>query len=593
MAYTFTRTGAQIEEIHNTVEDPKSNAQFSDDIRTIAGEYRGLWPDTGGSANKGDTYQTQSGGVPTGQYFTALQNTTVDPVGDDVNWRLINSAAMMDRGVVAVDSIADLLALPEGQRKEGLRYLVKGYHAGRATGGGDFYWDAASEEADNSGTVFEVEGVTTGRWIRARNSDRATLDATWFGAIPDYDPALASGTDNSPAQLLADDYAHEVGANVEYPPGNYRFTQPLARKATHVGADKAHSYLDRRCTFYLDNDTPQTWLTSRGHGGSPWRSRDIEYIDFISVQNRIHKLFDANMYRGFIRNVYINGFDVGFDIDGVYVNLINVHCHNNNIGIYPRPLRFSPNKPSTMFNFDGVICMGNDIGFLYEHRLLGGTAPNDNDLLSLSMNNCGFEQNASHGFKITQRIWYFTTQNCWSESNGVGYEITGPGTDWTDIASRWDDDVLIESPVARLASISSGLIRKDRARNKFRSGVYVNQLMTGTVELNSAGEVISMSDMPLTVGILPDNTVRLTHDATGGVGYLELPHINVTPMTRGTHLSYSVAFDNTIDAGRVNAAGRITQINVRCFDPSDPSVSVLPAWTLITVGWTSGTNMPY
>ena len=85
MAYTFTRTGAQIEEIHNTVEDPKSNSQFSDDIRTIAGEYRGLWPGTGGSANKGDTYQTQVGGTPAGEYYTALQNTSVDPVGDDVN----------------------------------------------------------------------------------------------------------------------------------------------------------------------------------------------------------------------------------------------------------------------------------------------------------------------------------------------------------------------------------------------------------------------------------------------------------------------------------------------------------------------------
>lgn len=49
--------------------------------------YQGLWPDTGGSANKGDTYQTQVSGTPTGQYFTALQNTTANPVGDNVNWR--------------------------------------------------------------------------------------------------------------------------------------------------------------------------------------------------------------------------------------------------------------------------------------------------------------------------------------------------------------------------------------------------------------------------------------------------------------------------------------------------------------------------
>lgn len=49
--------------------------------------YQGLWPDTGGSALKGETWQTQVDGTPTGEYFTALRNTTVDPVNDNVNWK--------------------------------------------------------------------------------------------------------------------------------------------------------------------------------------------------------------------------------------------------------------------------------------------------------------------------------------------------------------------------------------------------------------------------------------------------------------------------------------------------------------------------
>lgn len=57
----------------------------------IADPYKGLWPDVGGSANKGDVYQTQVGGIGTGQYFTALQNTTVDPVNDDINWRDVDT----------------------------------------------------------------------------------------------------------------------------------------------------------------------------------------------------------------------------------------------------------------------------------------------------------------------------------------------------------------------------------------------------------------------------------------------------------------------------------------------------------------------
>jgi hypothetical protein len=110
MAYIFTRAGAQIEEIHNTVDDPKSNAQFSDDIRTIAGEYRGLWPDTGGSANKGDTYQTQVGGTGTGQYFTALQNTTVSPVSDNVNWiSIIGVGSIGSYTDITYSSVSDMV----------------------------------------------------------------------------------------------------------------------------------------------------------------------------------------------------------------------------------------------------------------------------------------------------------------------------------------------------------------------------------------------------------------------------------------------------------------------------------------------------
>lgn len=71
-------------------------------------------------------------------------------------------AAMVARGVVAVDSIADLLALPAGQRKEGLRYLVKGYHpplnylAQPFFGGGVLYWDAARSATEHNGvSIFD------------------------------------------------------------------------------------------------------------------------------------------------------------------------------------------------------------------------------------------------------------------------------------------------------------------------------------------------------------------------------------------------------------------------------------------------------
>src|SRR5690554_3097030 len=100
-------------------------------------------------------YVTTGAGIP--------EDDALVPAGDAVLRQDLSDpdkgAAMVARGVVAVDSIADLLALPEGQKKEGLRYLVKGYHAGSDAGGGEFYYDPddTTTPADG-GTVFEVIG---------------------------------------------------------------------------------------------------------------------------------------------------------------------------------------------------------------------------------------------------------------------------------------------------------------------------------------------------------------------------------------------------------------------------------------------------
>ena len=64
-----------------------------------------------------------------------------------------NGALMLGRGVVAFDSIADVVALPVGQRRRDLRYLTKGYYSGSALGGGEFYWDAEMPRSSHDGGV--------------------------------------------------------------------------------------------------------------------------------------------------------------------------------------------------------------------------------------------------------------------------------------------------------------------------------------------------------------------------------------------------------------------------------------------------------
>ncbi len=105
-----TRTGVQLVTLHryNELVQPnidgaresaaEAEASAAAAEAAVSGlDYQGLWPDTGGSANKGDTYQTQVSGTPTGQYFTALQNTTVTPTDDNVNWRAVFGAVSLSR----------------------------------------------------------------------------------------------------------------------------------------------------------------------------------------------------------------------------------------------------------------------------------------------------------------------------------------------------------------------------------------------------------------------------------------------------------------------------------------------------------------
>lgn len=95
------------------------------------------------------------------------ESILVDEIDSGVRADLASpyGAAMVGRGVVAVDSIADLLALPAEQRREDLRYLVKGYHAGSDAGGGVFYLDADRPVSDhNGGTVIAIEKEFPADW---------------------------------------------------------------------------------------------------------------------------------------------------------------------------------------------------------------------------------------------------------------------------------------------------------------------------------------------------------------------------------------------------------------------------------------------
>ena len=60
---------------------------------------------------------------------------------------------------------------------------VLGYHTKGDGGGGLFYWDSTSTEADNGGTIIQATGITTGRWKRVFSG---AVNVKWFGAVESF-----------------------------------------------------------------------------------------------------------------------------------------------------------------------------------------------------------------------------------------------------------------------------------------------------------------------------------------------------------------------------------------------------------------------
>lgn len=116
-----------------------------------------------------------------------------------------------------VSSIAELRAI-SFTPSDGDTINVTGYYSAGDGGGGQFYWDATSTEADNGGTIIKVASVATGRF---KSSTPYEINILKFGA-----PAADDGvTSDTPYIQAAYDYAKSIsaylagGATVLWPPG--------------------------------------------------------------------------------------------------------------------------------------------------------------------------------------------------------------------------------------------------------------------------------------------------------------------------------------------------------------------------------------
>lgn len=105
-------------------------------------------------------------------------------------------------------SVAALTASGQFGRFDGEQVNLLGYFAGgQGIGGGPLYWDAASTEVADNGTIFQVTGTFTGRWKRKIDS---IVYLEWFGILGD-------GVTTEDAKIRAAIAATPVGGTLFMP----------------------------------------------------------------------------------------------------------------------------------------------------------------------------------------------------------------------------------------------------------------------------------------------------------------------------------------------------------------------------------------
>lgn len=149
-----------------------------------------------------------------------------------------------------VASIDALKAVEKGFRVEGQQFAVLSrlppiFGSTRFYGGGTFYWDATSTEAEDGGDIFEAPGVATGRFKRLGAS--LVKRAEDYGIVPNDDTAA---TDNDAAYPLAKS-AISGGGEIHFLPADYYF-------AAETVIDDGQSLIGSEGVTYRENQEGQT-----------------------------------------------------------------------------------------------------------------------------------------------------------------------------------------------------------------------------------------------------------------------------------------------------------------------------------------------
>lgn len=282
-------------------------------------------------------------------------------------------SAMVGRGVVAVDSIADLLALPEEYRREDLRYLVQSYHAGweleepfiGPMGGGEFSYDPARAAENDGGSV--IQGFV-------RNFGGTFVSIADFGA--------KQNEDSTDAIIAASDYVRSLqrSSELHYP---FDVIQSLPvrlsgglRKISGAGSGPLITYNGPDGTYCFDAGADYSG------GGLPTGGMvnvAIEDLRIVGATNKVNGVDARRLRYSKFRNVRVSSVGIGWHTDNSWgsqfysiaattcVNgFVNISQANGVVisgGLFERnDVGITCGRVSGLFIGYGTIIEGNTIG---------------------------------------------------------------------------------------------------------------------------------------------------------------------------------------------------------------------------------------
>lgn len=213
---------------------------------------------------------------------------------------------------------------------------VTGYYtASDNIGVREYYWDAASTEADNGGTIIQVTGVVTGRWKMKVDGE---VNVNWFG-INTPDTAIANAFAVSKKVVITDNLTFTQPITIPsygtLSGGNGSSFLPIGTNSRTIVSSAADSIIlsEGACIegFKIQNVVGNGIKLVEGRQ-STIRNCSVRGLT-VSGQKGLYTL-DSGSWDFKVENTWFTKLDKGVELSNSYGTFVNCMITDNNTNLH-------------------------------------------------------------------------------------------------------------------------------------------------------------------------------------------------------------------------------------------------------------------